>query len=636
MEKFREMVKGWLGYTLLGLLIVLFAVTGIESYFTGGPGKQVVATVNDEELTQPQVDKAVEEQKRQILEQMGPAADPAQIDMARLKKDVLDGLIQRTLLSQQAANLKVDVSDAVLGKMLAEAPVFQEDGKFSQQRFEQFLGQMGETQDQFLSKVREGIRIQQLQVGLAATGFVTNKDAQRLFALDAQKRDISYAAVPALRFLPSVTVQDAEIKAFYDKNHAKFTTDELVSLEYIELKQGDFASQVAVTAEDLKARYEERKAKLSGDEQRQASHILISVDAKTPANQALVKIRDIEKRVRAGEDFAKLAKEFSQDPGSVANGGDLGLAGKGMFVPEFEKALFALKEGDVSAPVKTQFGYHLIKLTKIKAASLPSMEELRPQLEAEVRASKEDDLFQQRLAELNDATYEASDLKDPAEKFKLAIVKTELFSRKGGTGLAADKKVVDAAFSDDVLKEGKNSVALEVGKGQAVWVRVAEHKPSALRPLAEVSPLIRQQLQLEAARKKAGELAESVAKAISAGETHLAAGTRNALQWQEKPGLDRRTALPSQDMMRAAFRLKRPAAGKQTAEAVRVGNDYAVVVLSGVTEGAGQPAQAESKQMQMMISQSQGQQELLDYVAWLKASAKIERRADKPADKVEE
>jgi peptidyl-prolyl cis-trans isomerase D len=623
MESFRKMVRGWLGYTILGVIVLVLAATGIEAYFSGG--KLAAATVNGEDILQADLDRMVERQRQQMIAQMGPNVDPSVLDVARVRESVLENLIARELLAQQAEDRGFLVSDATVHKLIREEPAFQENGKFSQQRYEQALQQIGEHPATYPARARQEIAYSMLVGGLGQSGVVTLPELERLSALTNQRRDIHYAVLPLARYLSQVSATDAEIKDFYAAHAERYAQPESVSLEYITLKREDFLAEAVPTEQELRARYEEKVKASGSDERRQAQHILITVDNTTKDADALRKTQDVEKRARAGEDFGKLAKEFSQDPGSVASGGDLGMVGRGMFVPEFEKALFSLKQGEISAPVKTQFGYHLIKLNKIETTAAPSFAALKPELEREVREAKAEELFAEAVDKLDAAVYESSDLKEPAEKFKRSVQMTAPFTRSGGTGLAADRKVVETAFSDELVKEGKNSQRLSLADGSAVWVRVKEYKPATLQPLAEVMADARNQLLLQKAGDKARAAADAIKAALAKGSSLADVAAQEKLSWQSVPDATTRTPLPLPEMQRVAFRLPHPAAGKISADSFDSGSAQVIVAVSKVTPG--QPsAEAELAQIRNALSENRSQQEFLDYVRFLRETGKVELR----------
>lgn len=625
MEAFREMVKGWLGMTILGLIVLVLALTGIEMYFAGG--NAVAAKVNGTEISQADFDRLVEQQRQQLLAQMGPNADRSALDVARIREETINGMIARELLTQQAKEEGFLVSDATVHKLIREVPAFQENGQFSQQRYQQVLQQIGEHPATYPARAKQELAYSLLMAGIGQSGIATMSELERLSALDKQKRDIHFAAIPAARFLAELTVSDAEVAKYYESHKERFTTPEKVSVEYITLKREDFTADAVPTEEELRARYEEKISATGANEQRQAQHILITVDDKTRDADALKKIQELEKRARAGEDFDKLAREFSQDPGSVANGGDLGLTGRGMFVPEFEQALFSLKEGEISAPVKTQYGYHLIKLNRIEKPAVASFASLRPELEAEARAVKAEELFAEAVEKLDAAVYEAADLKEPAEKFGRTVAMTEEFTRNGGAGLAAERKVVEAAFSDELLKEGKNSQGLSLTDGSVVWLRVKQHTPETLLPLATVSADARNLLLIEKAREKAKAVAESVSKSLTAGASLAEIAAKEKLVWQDMPGATRRSQLPSPEILRVAYRLPHPAAGKVSADSFDAGPAFVVVAVSKVAPGEASVA-SELAQMRNVLGENRGQQEFQDYVRYLREKGDVSIRVD--------
>lgn len=629
MEAFREMVKGWLGKGLLGLILAVMALTGIEMYNTGSAITAV--DINGTEITQAEVDRMVDRQRQNLIAQMGPEADPALLDVASIREEVVNGLISRELLTQQASKQGYLISDATVYKLIHEVPSFQENGKFSQRLYEQALQQIGENPATYPAKAKQELTYSMLVAGLAQSGLVTQPELERLSSLNNQKRDLHFAVLPAARFLGGLSVTDDEAKAYYAAHPDRFTTPEAVSLEYLLLKRQDFLAQAVPTEEELRTRYEDRIKATTSEEQRRAQHILVTVDDKTKEADALLKIQGVEKRARSGEDFSKLAREFSQDPGSVAAGGDLGLASRGMFAPEFEQALFSMKEGDISVPVKTQYGYHLIRLNKIEKTEAPSFAALRSQIEAEAKEAKADELFSDTIDKLDAAVYESSDLKDPAQQFKLALASTEPFTRKGGQGLAADRKIVETAFSDDLVKDGKNSQGLRLEDGSVAWVRVKQHQPSRLIPLADVSAAVRNQLLIEKARDKAKATADAVTAALAKGESLEAVAAREGLTWQNMPGVTRRTQLPSAEMLRVAYRLPHPAEGKASAASFDNGTAFVVVAVSRVTPGE-PSAPAELGQIRNVLSEARSQQEFQDYVRSLRESGNVEIREAKPAE----
>lgn len=628
MQAFRDLVRGWLGKALLALLMVPFAIVGIESYFVGGKAAPA-ATINDDEISQNELDRSVDQQRQRILASMGENPDASRIDLPVLRQEVLKSLIDRAVLSQQAKKAGFLIDDATIARLIQETPAFQENGVFSQSRYEQMLRNIGEDVINFPAKAKKEIAVSQLASGITQTSFVSAKELDALSALDNQKRDIHVAMVTAAPYLASVQVSDDEINKYYKANTAKYTSDEKVSVDYLVLGAELFTDKVLLTDADVDARYAEKLKALESNEQRRASHILINIDDKTKDADALAKVKGIEKRIQAGEDFGSLAKEFSQDQGSATNNGDLGFASKGMFVPEFEKTLYGLKVNEVSAPVKTQFGYHIIKLLEIQKAPVPTMAEIRPSLEADVRDAKSEELYAEAVEKMDALAYESSDLKEGAKQYTMTLQTSPLFSKNGGEGLAGNRKVVQAAFSDELLKEGKNSSALALDDKHSVWIHVNKHEPSRVKPLAEVAADIKSALQLDKASALAKAQADAITKAINSGKSAVEVAASYKVQWQDYAATARTAPAPTMDLLKVAFRLPNPKANTWTAESAAIAKDYAVVALSKIDLGASTLTDDQKKQFMASLATSRGQQELQDYVVYLRASAKIKETTEK-------
>ena len=300
-----------------------------------------------------------------------------------------------------------------------------------------------------------------------------------------------------------------------------------------------------------------------------------------------------------------------------------------MFVPEFEKTLYGLKVNEVSAPVKTQFGYHIIKLLEIQKAPVPTMAEIRPSLEADVRAAKSEELYAEAVEKMDALAYESSDLKEGAKQYTMTLQTSPLFSKNGGEGLAGNRKVVQAAFSDEILKEGKNSSALALDDKHSVWIHVNKHEPSRVKPLAEVAAEIKSALQLDKASALAKAQADAMTKAINSGKSAVEIAASYKVQWQDYAATARTAPVPTMDLLKVAFRLPNPKANTWTAESAAVAKDYAVVALSKIDLGASTLTEDQKKQFMASLATARGQQELQDYVVYLRASAKIKETTEK-------
>ena len=621
MDAFRNMVRGWLGQLFLVLISIPFVFFGVETYFGGG-AEPSVAEVAGEPITQRSLDRAVENQRQQLMSRLGPDAVLTTQQHAELRTKVLDSLVQRELLLKSASDAGYRVSDESVQELIRATPAFQDNGQFSGERYIRVLSQIGETPATFPARARQEILVSQQVSSWLQSSFVTSTELDAMTRLDGQSRNVRYAEIPASRFLADVSVTDSEVSQAYAKATTRFQQPERVAINYITLERSKFLADAKVTPEAVKARYDQRVAAMSGAEQRQASHILITVDDKTNDAEAKKQIEGIAAELKAGADFAALAKAKSKDPGSATQGGDLGFAGKGMFVPEFENALFALKAaGDVSPVVKTPFGYHIIKLTAVRAEAPPSFASLEQTLTDEVRQAEADDAYIKAVENLDAKVYEAADLTEPAKAAGLSIAQSPLFNRQGGEGVLAERKVVEAAFNDEQTKERRNSSAITLNDGRTVWLHVSQYIPARKQPLSEVKAILTEELRTEKALAKAMEQAQALVKR-SASEpeaTWLASANVNL---QSAGGLTRVDRQMKPELLNAIFRAPVPNKGALQWAAYKLSDSVALVQVTSVSA---KPALTgpERQITQGLLAQNQGQQELQDTLALLREETKV-------------
>ncbi|OHC29500.1 MAG: peptidylprolyl isomerase, partial [Pseudomonadales bacterium RIFCSPLOWO2_12_59_9] len=490
LQNIRDNSQGWIAKAIIGIIVALLALTGVDAIFTSTSNSQNAAAVNGKKIGTVELTQAVEMQRRQLLQQLGQDFDASLLDEKLLREAALKGLIERTLLLQSATDAKFAFSAQALDQLILKTPEFLVDGQFSAERFDQVIRQLGYNRLQFRQMLEQEMLIGQLRAGLANSGFVTDAQVNAFASLEKQTRDfatLTLKADPA-----AVVLSDDDIKAYYTAQASEFMTPEQVVLEYVELNKESFFDQVEVSDEALKTAYEDEIANLA--EQRRAAHILVEVSDKLNDEQAKAKLLEVQKRLQQGEDFATLAKEFSDDSGSAVEGGDLGFAGPGVYDPAFEQALYALTENAVSAPVRSEFGWHLIKLLGVQAPEVPSFASLEEKLQRELKARQVEQRFVEVAKNLEDAAFEASDLAQPAQELGLQVKVTDAFGRQGGEGLTANRQVIEAAFSAEVLEDGSNSSVIELDPNTLVVVRVKEHKKPEQLALEQVAESIRAQL----------------------------------------------------------------------------------------------------------------------------------------------
>lgn len=516
LQNIRDNSQGWIAKTIIGIIVALLALTGVDAIFTSTSNSQNAADVNGEKITSAELSQAVEMQRRQLLQQLGRDFDASLLDEKLLREAALNGLVERTLLLDSAKDAKFAFSQQALDQLILKTPEFLVDGQFNAERFDQVIRQLGYSRLQFRQMLEQEMLIGQLRAGLANSGFVTDAQVQAFAALEKQTRD--FATLTLKADLDAVTLSDDDIKAYYEAQASEFMSPEQVVLEYVELKKDAFFDQVEVTDEALQSAYQSEIANLA--EQRRAAHILVEVNDKLNDEQAQAKLVAVQKRLEQGEDFAALAKEVSDDSGSAGEGGDLGFAGPGVYDPAFEEALYALDENAVSAPVRSEFGWHLIKLLGVQAPEVPSLASLEEKLKRDLKARQVEQRFVEVSKDLEDAAFEASDLAQPAQELGLEVKTTEAFGRQGGTeGLTANRQVIQAAFSDEVLEDGSNSSVIELDPNTVVVVRVKEHNKPEQLPLEQVADSIRAQLTKVRASEAVKAKGEEQLAALRDGQT---------------------------------------------------------------------------------------------------------------------
>lgn len=616
LQNIRDNSQGWIAKTIIGIIVVLLALTGFDAIFNAASNSQTAAKVNGEEISRYDLDQAMNMQRRQLAQQLGQDFDASLLDDRLLRDSALGSLIDRMLLLQGAKSADFAFSREALDQLILQTPEFQVDGAFSAARFDQVIQQMGYSRLQFRQLLEQEMLIGQLRAGISGTGFVTDQQVENFARLEMQTRDFETLTIPAQH--ETVEVSDEQIEEYYETNADRFRTPEQVIVEYVELKKESFFDQVEASDEELQDLYQQQIANL--DEQRRAAHILIETGGELSDEEAKAKIEEIAARVKGGEDFAAIAKEVSQDPGSANEGGDLGFAGTGVYDPAFEDALYALNEGEVSAPVQSEFGWHIIKLLGVQSPEVPSFESMKPELVRELKAQQVEQRFVEISKQLEDAAFEASDLTQPAQELGLMVQTTDAFGREGGEGIAANRQVIQAAFSDEVLVDGANSSVIELDPETSIALRVKEHLKPAAIPLADVRDDIVVQLQ----RSLAAETARTQGEQLLA---ELRDGKQPDGQWQPVEAAARSQEGVAPALLQAVFRMPRPQQqDKPNYTGVALGNgDYVVVRLNGVNGPETALSDEEKLNYRRFLASRIGQQDFAAYRQKQQAAAKIER-----------
>jgi peptidyl-prolyl cis-trans isomerase D len=613
---------------VLGIIGVIFGgFFGIQQYFNPR-SETYVAKVNGHEISQDEFRERYNNYRAQMQRMMGAQFDAQGFDTPERKRELLDQLISEQLLLQANDKLGAVVPVSVVRDEIKGIPAFQVDGKFSPDQYRLLLAAQRKSPEEFEQSVSQDIALRQLTGQVALSSLVTNADVDEFLRLRDQTRDFWFVKLP--RPDAGAPIADADIAEYYKAHGSDFMTPEKVSLDYVELDAAKMQNDVTVDDAALKQMYEEQKAKFVSAEQREASHILIAVGKNADAaaqKAALAKADAIEKELKAGKDFATLAKADSDDLGSKAQGGDLGWLEKGVTDPAFEAALFAMKKGDVSDPVKSEDGYHIIWLRDVHAQAVRSFDEAKSELAKKYVDEQREHAYSDISGKLTDAIYQDPTSLAPAAKaLGLTVQQTALFPRSGGSGIAANPAVVKAAFSNNILAEGNSSDPIELGPDHIVVVRVNQHVKPEPKPLDAVREQIRTLLTGQQIAKAAKERADTLLARLQKGEKldKLAADLK--LAPVEEKGIGRNAANLEKPLIDAVFALSPPAAGKTEPGMVALGGDaYALFQLDAVK--AGDPSKLDPRTREAALNQLRqglGYEAVRGFVDSLRKAAKVE------------
>jgi peptidyl-prolyl cis-trans isomerase D len=625
LENIRESSQGVTAKIILGLIILTFAVAGIGSYTNTVDTS--VATVNGQKISQSAFNKAYQAQRNRMIQQFGEMFETLSNDanyMANFRQGVLDNLINEVLIDQNNNSLAIRVSDERLKETIRTMPEFQVDGVFDNNRYLAMITQAGFFQS---SDFRDYLRLEmtrrQLSQALLASEFNLPYQELQQSNLQSQTRDIRYAVVSSEQFKTTVEISDEAINAYYNANKMRFENKEQVKVDYITLNVNDIAKTIEVTETEVEDYYHSNIANYSQAEQRRVSHILFESGddaevAKAKAEAALV-------RLNAGEEFAVLANELSDDTYSGENGGDLDFLEKGTMEEAFDNAAFSLaNEGDVTQVVETSFGFHLIKLTDIKVAVTQPLTELKTELQEKISTEKAQDKFYELQQEMARVSFEYPDsLEDAANEVNVTIQTSPWLSKDSNQAPFDSALVIEAAFSDLILQDNVNSDLIEVNDDLAIVLRLNTYKEASTKPLTDVQDEIKTTLIAQKATEKAKETIDALLSTFNAGQDITAKLTELNTSFIVKEKAGRSGVDLDQSISREAFTLPHPVEGSVSASSVSLSNgDFALVEVQAVNAGVADVNPALSRQQTSQLAQSA----YMGYINSLKVDAEIVRR----------
>lgn len=624
LQSLRDNLKGTFAFIIIGIIIVPLALFGVESLFNGTGTGQQAANVNGDEISEVDLRRAIYMQKQQMISRFGQNLPADFISDERLREPVLNNLIDSELLRQSAVNQSMAISSQKLDQIILSAPQFQVDGKFDGETFINILRNMGYTPATYKVLLEQDMMNNQLQQGLTASDFTLSSELAANAALSLQVRDFSYVTLSKAEALEGVQPSNEEINAYYEANKSQFVQAEQVAVEYIDLTPDALMLKAEVSDEDIQAQYEQNMDAFEASVERRAAHILLELKEDASEKAQLI---EIQAKLAAGEEFSELAKEYSEDVGSNESGGDLGFSAGDTFPEEFESALAELDVNEVSEAVETDAGIHIIKLLEVRGDKAPTLEEQKASIVYSLTRAKAEEQFTELLEVLAEESYNAESLAEVAESLGLEVVQSDLFGRSGGKGLLANAKVLEAAFSDDVLNEGNSSELIELSEERVAVVKLINHVESHIKEQSLVAAEIETMLKADKVAEQLSARSAEIVAALNSGDALADVADKLELTVDEKSSVTRTDATIGSDIVEQAFSLAKPSDGAVVSSFSLNNGDFVVLSLNKVV--VGDVATLSASEQQSLSAQLAAQSSNMSYQAYrdqLKASADIDVR----------
>jgi peptidyl-prolyl cis-trans isomerase D len=625
LQAIREGAQGFFSWVILILITVPFALWGINNYF--GDGKELaVVTVNGKEFLQSDIRRAVQPLKERFNE----ALQAGLVGEEELKKQAIEGLVLQELQQQEASQRKMTVSDAVVRQNIKGIEVFQTNKAFDKKRYENLLSTKGLSSRGFSEQIRRSKVIEQLQKGVSDSAFLSDRVVSEFYRLRNQERKLSYFVVPveAEAGTKASSVSEEEIASYYQTHSNQFQTAEKLSVDYIELSLAELMDDVSVDSETLLAAYEEQKNSFMAEEKRSVSHILFIIEDSADAssvNAAKEKAQKAKAQLVAGKDFGELAKALSDDSATAEKGGELGFIERGMMDKAFEEAAYQLSDGAISEPIRSQYGFHLIKLNSVEAKEIKPFQTVKVELLASLKRQAAEDLLYEKMEQMAEAAFEASDSLEPvAELLGLKIQESGLFTRDKGEGVADDPRVRSLAFSDEVLNN-RNSEPLEISADRAIVLRLKSREEAGSKPLDEVHDEILAQINSEKTSEKADAVAKELFQKLKAGTKIIELAASNSVELLSPEAVTRDDKVLPPELLAAVFKAQHPANGKPLPLRIKsVQGEQIIAVLESVTDGdSGKVESGELEMAKEFLTKAAGEGQLEAYLLSLRSRAEV-------------
>lgn len=580
LQDIRDNSQGVIAKVIVGVIIAIFALFGVESIIGGFITSPPVAEVNGEEITEAEL----QANTQNLIATLGGNLDS--LDQGLLEQISLNQLIEERVMRQLASSSSMSVSSDRIDRSIIETPSFQINGVFDPDLAIRTMQSQGFSVPLYRDTLSQQMIMAQVANAYASSNFVTDLELERLIKLTSQTRDLRYLSVTMGTRTLDTPITDEEIQTYYDENQAQFEEDASVSVSYVLLDKAVIEEEISLDPTLLREKYEEDRGTFEGASEKRASHILFEVGANLSEAEALTMAAAAAERLSAGEDFGELALELSSDTISAEEQGDIGYTDGSAFPPELEEALAELSLNEVSAPVTTDFGVHLVKLTEDNENEYPAFEEVSARLERELKSSEVELLFAERLEDLSNLAFESADLTAISEQLGLAIQTSDAFSRTGGGGLFSNQEVIEAAYSDQVIIDGNNSDALELSDSQAMVLRLEQFNEASVLPLEEVAGEISVVIRTEMEREAVRELGEQLYASIEEGADITELLQENNMGWIDANGVDRNGISINRQILTEVFAMAEPDGEPVRSNLTLDNGTYVVVELNQVNEGS--------------------------------------------------
>jgi peptidyl-prolyl cis-trans isomerase D len=591
LQMLREKAQGIVTWFVVLAIIAAFAFFGLSDYFSFGHSHELAAKVSGQKISWAAVDKLYDK----VSQQYGN-----QINSQALKDQILMAMIQRAAWLKAARSLGLQVGEEQVAALLVQIPTFQVEGKFSKEQYLKVLADAAYTDVGFRQELSQDVLLGQIERGFMQSGFIMPNEFVSTVALLDQKRDFGYALITVQQYQKTAKIPAEKVQSYYEAHKGSFVQPEQVALEYVELSIPEVAKSVHLAKQEVLDYYEEHKAQYAMPERVHARHILIRAPQADAAlsKQAKDKIDQILVRLKKTEDFTTLAKSVSEDPGSAKNGGDLGWFVRGQMVPEFEEVAFGLKAGAISEPVRTQFGYHIIQLVEHRNSEQRPFLEVKNLVEEQLKKERVDALFAEQVALFDKLAFEeTSGFASIVDQLRLTVKETELFSRVGRKeGIASNPEVLQVAFSEDLLQQGRNSVPIKLSETATAVFRVKKHIPAEQQTLQQVENKIQERLAFEQAKTQVKEIGEELVSKIKEGANPMQTAKQKALEWAVRSDVLRMAGDIDRQVTMAAFQMPVLDHVGQNVKGFALPNgDYLVLVLDKVKLGNVEKLNAETQ-----------------------------------------